>query len=245
MDAGFYYKSDQYISHTDSRKGLFNYLYHFVRSIMLGRKRRLLERWTKGRKALDIGSGTGYFMNELLQNNWEVSGIEISDQARAYCKEKFGLEVQSPEYLDNFPSAEKFNAITMWHVLEHVYDLPIILDKIGNLLFDDGILVVAVPNSQSYDAKHYQRFWAGWDVPRHLWHFNIGSLERLLLTHNLKIIQIKSMPMDGYYVSMLSEKNLKSGFYFIKGIIVGFIGQVLSLFDNRKSSSLIYVISKV
>ncbi|MBK7232799.1 MAG: class I SAM-dependent methyltransferase [Saprospiraceae bacterium] len=243
-EAGYYYKSKNYISHSDSKVGFVNKLYHLVRSIMLNRKRKILEKLTNSRKILDIGSGTGYFLNELKQHQWNVTGVEISEEARIYCFSKFNIQTHDPSYLTSLKVDEKFDIITLWHVFEHIYDFKGLLENVFTLLKDDGKLIVAVPNSESYDANYYKEVWAGYDVPRHLWHFSISSLSQILSSKGFNIDQIKRMPFDGYYVSLLSEANLKNRFGFINGFKVGFISHILSLFKKSKGSSLIYIISK-
>jgi len=243
-EAAYYYKSQNYVSHSDSNVGFVNKLYHMVRSIMLTRKRLILEKLTNSRKVLDIGSGTGYFLNELNQNKWDVTGIEISEDARRYCLDKFNIQTYDPSYLSTLESKEKFDVITLWHVFEHIYNFNELLDSIYLLLKDEGKLIIAVPNVESYDASYYKKEWAGYDVPRHLWHFSIKSLNLILSKKGFNIDRIKRMPFDGYYVSLLSEANLKNRFGFINGFIIGLLSHLMCLLKKSKCSSLIYIISK-
>jgi 2-polyprenyl-3-methyl-5-hydroxy-6-metoxy-1,4-benzoquinol methylase len=169
---GKYYQSEEYISHSNTTKGLVNAVYHQVRNYMLGRKRRLVEKaaGAKTGHILDVGAGTGFFLNEMKAHGWQVAGTEKIADARAFAKQEFGLEMDEPEQLFQFEK-ESFDAITLWHVLEHIHQLNENLEAFVRLLKPGGKLIIALPNHTSYDARHYKEYWAAWDVPRHLWHF--------------------------------------------------------------------------
>ena len=168
-EIGRYYESPDYISHTDTRKGLANRLYHYVRGFMLGRKASLIERicGTRNGSLLDIGTGTGYFSHFMQKRGWKVSAIEKSPQARAFAKEHFELMVEAPEALAAYGKGS-FDVITLWHVMEHLQDINGTWKRLADMLKERGVLVVAVPNPVSFDAQHYREMWAAYDVPRHL-----------------------------------------------------------------------------
>src|SRR6478735_645623 len=210
-----YYQSSAYISHSNTSQGIVNKLYHTVRSITLQSKRRLVEK-TSGKKTgslLDIGAGTGAFASTMKKNGWTVTGLEPDETARANAKKDFDIELQPTENL-SLLQPDTFNVITLWHVLEHVHNLHTYLDTFYSLLTDSGILIIAVPNYTSYDAKAYSTNWAAYDVPRHLYHFSPKSMDTLLKAHQFKLIQQKPMWFDSFYVSLLSEKYAsgKNGF---------------------------------
>ncbi len=185
-EIGRYYDAPEYVSHSDTHKGLINFLYHQVRKISLRSKARLVSKYAEIKKGmlLDIGSGTGYFMNKMKERKWIVTGVEISEDARKYAKQKFGIDSQASEYLYEIPCKTK-DVITMWHVLEHLEHLNRVLEYIQGVLKDNGTLVVALPNKDSLDARHYGEFWAAYDVPRHLWHFSPADFEHLARGVNL------------------------------------------------------------
>jgi 2-polyprenyl-3-methyl-5-hydroxy-6-metoxy-1,4-benzoquinol methylase len=107
----------------------------------------------------------------------------------------------------NLPAGPgQFDAITMWHVLEHVHDLSAYIQQLKSILRDNGKILIAVPNYTSLDAKIYQQYWAAYDVPRHLYHFSPRSVQMLMEKHGLKIIQYKPMWYDSFYISLLSSK---------------------------------------
>jgi len=244
-NVGRYYQSEEYISHSNTSKGLVNAVYHRVRSYMLGRKSRLVKKATKKKsgKILDVGTGTGFFLNEMKSHGWQVSGTEKSDEARTFTKKDFGLEINEPEQLFQFEN-ENFDAITLWHVLEHIHRLDENMETFGRLLKPEGKLIIAVPNPTSYDALHYKEFWAAWDVPRHLWHFGPEQMKLFGEKHGLRLNSIHTMPFDSFYVSLLSEKYKKSKLALVKGLMHGKISWLKSLVNKKKCSSVIYVFGR-
>ena len=247
-DIGEYYKSDSYISHSDTRKGLINRLYHFIRSITLQSKYKTVIRATGLRKGsiLDIGCGTGAFAHTMLANGWVTTGLEPDEEARARARETYDVDARPSAELFNLPPAQ-FDAITMWHVLEHVHELHRYLDQINGLLKDRGKLFIAVPNHVSTDAATYQSYWAAYDVPRHLYHFSPASMRRLAEDHGLRVCQVLPMWFDSFYVSMLSEGYRQSKPAFLRplrGAVHGLISNLVALANREKCSSLIYVIEK-
>jgi len=240
---GKYYNNANYVSHSNTKKGLFFKVYHLVRSFMLKQKCKLVIKETKKTKGkiLDVGSATGYFLNEMKLNGWEIEGIEQDENAIALGKEKFNIDANPPSHINSFEN-NSFDCITLWHVLEHVHQLSATVSNLNKLLKPEGVLIIAVPNHESYDANYYERYWAGWDIPIHLWHFSTKSMQDLMIKHNFEVVKKKTMPFDPFYVSLLSEKYKKgSG---LIGLFIGLCSMVLGYFNINKSSSIIYVIKK-
>ena len=192
---------------------------------------------------LDVGTGTGFFLNEMKTHNWKVSGIEKSDDAREFAEKEFGLGMEEPEQLFQFEK-ESFDAITLWHVLEHIHRLNENMEAFIRLLKPHGKLIIAVPNPTSYDARHYNQFWAAWDVPRHLWHFGPEQMKLFGERHGFQLQSLHNMPFDSFYVSLLSEKYKKSKLALFKGLMHGKISWLKSLSDKKRCSSVIYVFGK-
>ena len=248
---GPYYKSENYISHTNTSMGFVNRLYQIVRKRTLRQKRRLICKTTGKQRGtlLDVGSGTGAFVNEMKQNGWEVTGLEPDEDARRVAKESFHCELKSTDVLLSLPE-NAFDAITLWHVLEHVHDLKNYLHQFKKLLKPDGRLVIAVPNYTSFDASVYRQYWAAYDVPRHLYHFSPLSMKLLVHKNGMRIIEYKPMWFDSFYVSFLSSKYKNSGqdrqgkTNWVAASWNGFVSNLQALFDKRKCSSVIYIISK-
>ncbi len=235
-----YYKSEDYISHTDSRKSLFDKIYQFVKKISLNKKLQLINSfYSPSKNILDIGAGTGDFLNFCQLNSWNVFGVEPSEKARNIASKK-GIELK--ENINLFQN-KKFDVITLWHVLEHVENLSEYIHLLSNLLSDNGRLVIAVPNYKSYDAHYYKEFWAAFDVPRHLWHFSQSSIDKLFSLVDMSIEEIKPMKFDSYYVALLSEKYKNKKMNPFKSFFNGFYSN-LKATQTNEYSSLIYVLKK-
>ena len=232
-------------SHTDTRKGAMNTIYHYVRSYMLGRKARLVAREAhrKRGRLLDIGTGTGYFADTMARRGWKVEAVEKSPQARAFAKEHFDLDVKPESALKEFAPGS-FDVITLWHVMEHLEHLNETWEMLRELLTEKGMLIVAVPNCSSYDAGRYGEYWAAYDVPRHLWHFTPVTIQQLASRHGFIMAARHPMPFDAFYVSMLSEKHRGSSCSFLKGMYAGTLAWFSTLGRKERSSSMIYVFRK-
>ena len=233
-----YYKSETYISHTDSKKTFFDKAYQKVRSYTLKKKCFLLNSLkTDTKTVLDFGAGTGDFLKVLKNNNWEVSGIEPSLAARKIAAKK-GIDLK--ENLSEI-SNQKFDVITLWHVLEHVENLKSTIKTLKNALKPEGIILVAVPNYKSYDASFYKEHWAAYDVPRHLWHFSQHSIYKLFSEVEMVPDQTLPMKFDSYYVSLLSEKYKTGKLNPIKAFYRGFLSNMKAK-RTKEYSSLVYVL---
>lgn len=242
---GPYYKSEEYISHTDTSKGMVNRLYQKVRKRTLKSKRKLIQQTTgllKG-NLLDVGSGTGAFVNEMKQNGWEVKGLEPDEDARAVAKKTFDVSLDTMNELWSLETGT-YNAITLWHVLEHVHDLQAYMARLNELLAENGKLIIAVPNYTSKDAQIYGPYWAAWDVPRHLYHFSPASMSLLAEKHNLKIINYKPMWFDSFYVSMLSSKYKTGATKLLGAFLSGLRSNIKALGNVQRCSSIIYILEK-
>ncbi len=235
-----YYKSENYISHTDSNKSFFDKAYQLVKKVSLSQKESLIKKLNKGEGLLlDIGSGTGDFLVYAKSKNWNVQGVEPGEKARQL-SEKKGIIVN--EFLQDVEEMQ-FDVITLWHVLEHVEDYDAYILEIKKRLKPGGTLIVAVPNFKSNDALHYKEHWAAFDVPRHLWHFSKNSIERIFTPHHFKLIQTKPMWFDAFYVSLLSEKYKTGKANWIKAIWHGTHSNLSGIFTKEYSSH-IYILKK-
>ena len=240
-----YYDSDDYISHDDTAKGFLNVAYLLVRDFMFRRKRNIVENTTGYLKGnlLDIGCGTGYFAGKMKNSGWQVTGIEPNRKARELGAARFGIDVKDPDQISDIPD-QSFDCITLWHVLEHLYDPYKYSTEIKRLLKPGGYCITALPNSGSYDADFYVKAWAAYDVPRHLWHFNPSTVKLFWDKEGFKIVRIRRLPLDVFYISILSEKNLGTALPFIRGSLKGLWFAVKSSFNKDKTSSLIFILQK-
>lgn len=228
-----YYKSENYISHTDSKKGVVEKIYHTVKKYMLRKKLSWInKKFPQKGRILDIGAGTGDFLVEAKKCGWKVSGIEPDEQARLKAKQK-GITLF--ENADSFKS-NKFDVITLWHVFEHVHDLRTQLIEFEHLLKKNGLLVIAVPNFKSYDAQYYKEYWAAFDVPRHLWHFSQNSFRHLMAGTGFKQSDSRPLIFDAFYVSLLSEKYRSGKSKLIKPLLVGLKSNIKARTTSEYSS---------
>jgi len=243
-EIGKYYQSQEYISHSDTRKGLMNRLYHASRTIMLRMKYRMVRKVAQGNKLLDIGTGTGYFPGYMKKKGFRVTGVEVDEKAREFAMGEFGIQVYAPEDFISQKIQGQFDVITLWHVLEHLDNFDLYIERMLGHLEHGGTLVIALPNCNAYDARHYKEYWAGYDVPRHLWHFTPSTLQYLAEKHGLKVSKMKRLPLDPFYNAMLSEKYRGNGLNMFAGLIIGKLAYIESLIHLKKSSSLVYFLNR-
>jgi 2-polyprenyl-3-methyl-5-hydroxy-6-metoxy-1,4-benzoquinol methylase len=233
-----YYESEDYISHTDGKRNLFEKVYQYIKDIALKNKLNLINglQPDKG-NLLDIGAGTGDFLAVAKQNGWKITGIEPNEKAKNIAINKGISFVENSELLEK----ESFDTITMWHVLEHVPDLELQIKELKRLLKPNGTILIAVPNFNSYDAKHYGSYWAAYDVPRHLWHFSKTAIKLLFEKQDLHLQKVLPMKFDAFYVALLSEKYQKGKMNLINAFLVGLKSNFKGS-RNLEYSSHIYVI---
>jgi 2-polyprenyl-3-methyl-5-hydroxy-6-metoxy-1,4-benzoquinol methylase len=234
-----YYKSENYISHKETQIGIINRLYLFVRGINLKLKINFIQKLSKGKSILDYGCGTGGFLKYAYDKGFITTGFEPDQGAReiASIKNRLILDQEG-----NKKDITRYDIITMWHVLEHIQNPQAVITNLINRLNKDGILIIALPNPYSFDAQYYNSYWAGYDVPRHLYHYGERQIKNLVEQSGLKLIRTRGMVFDAYYVSMLSEKYKKN--YTIFGVAFGLVSNMLARLKNKNYSSKIYVFVK-
>ena len=236
---GNYYKSEDYVSHSSTKKGLVNSVYNKVRNYTLNQKVKLVKRLVTGRDLLDVGAGTGHFLKRARDNGFSVLGLEPDEDARKVAHEQNNVNLQTLDSLSTL-TPSSYDCVTMWHVLEHVYNLQEDTKQIASLIKENGVWIIAVPNHTSFDGTHYGSFWAAYDVPRHLYHFSPATIVPFIEQLGFKLEEQLPMKFDAYYVSMLSEKY-KGGSLF-NALRIGWLSNMRS--KNGKCSSQIYVFRK-
>lgn len=241
---GPYYASPDYISHSNTDKGLLNKVYQRVRKFTLVQKAQLIISYTKQTgNILDVGAGIGAFLSVMKEKGWSVKGIEPDNVARKNAEQLFRLTLQEPSELFLLKQ-NSYDAITLWHVLEHVHDLHPYVEQLKNLLTAEGKIFIAVPNYTSTDAAAYRNYWAAYDVPRHLYHFTPKSIEKLASLHGLKLEAKKPMWFDAFYISLLSSKYYRGRTSWISAGWNGLRSNLAALTNKDRCSSVIYILSK-
>ncbi len=232
-----YYESEDYISHTDGKRSLFEKMYHTIKNVALKNKLKLINAQSEKGKLLDIGAGTGDFLVVAKNDGWDTIGIEPSDKAKSIAINKGVSFAANLSDLEN----HSFDIITMWHVLEHVPNLDEYILELKRLLKPTGTILIAVPNFKSFDAEYYGRFWAAYDVPRHIWHFSKTAIQKLFSEKEMNLVAVMPMKFDSFYVSLLSEKYKTGKMNFVKAFFVG-LKSNKSGKQTKEYSSHIYVI---
>lgn len=240
-----YYRSDNYISHSNTAKGLVNRIYHLVRKTTLARKRNLVRKTTglSTGRLLEIGSGTGAFLQEMKSHGWQTTGLEPDAGARQIARSTHNIELLGTDTLYQLPPGS-FDAIALWHVLEHVQDLSRYTEQLKRLLKDTGRLLIAVPNYTAADEGFYHEYWAAYDVPRHLYHFSPRAMQALMERHGLKILGHQPMWYDSFYIAMLSSRYKTGKTSWLGSCWNGLRSNWKALGDVKKCSSVIYIIGK-
>ncbi|MEI7500581.1 MAG: methyltransferase domain-containing protein [Bacteroidota bacterium] len=242
INIGMYYQSEEYISHDAEKSNFLNRIYRLARIISIRGKFRIIKKFCPGGKILDIGCGTGEFLHYCRQKGFEVTGVEPNAKASTFAQSKNQVIVFGQ--LESLSGAGGlFNCITMWHVLEHVPNLDELIIQVKQLLAPNGVFIVAVPNSNSWDAAYYKEYWAAYDVPRHLYHFTQCTMEKLVSMTGLEVRKIFPQKLDAYYVSMLSEKYKSGKTNYFKSIAFGFWANLQAKKRDIGHSSLIFVLS--
>ena len=239
---GEYYKSEEYYSHQENKKGFIPRLYESVKKVNLKHKYKLATQGMSVGKMLDIGCGVGDFLHTAEEQGWACTGVEPSEDAKSIAKTRIKADIINSEALENIPD-ESFDVITMWHVLEHVDDLKWQIEQLYRLTKTGGRIVIAVPNYKSYDGQYYKELWAAYDVPRHLNHFNRNTLTKMFKSQGLNLIRTDKLIWDAYYISYMSEQYKHHSLPLIKGAIRGCISNC----HARRSgewSSMVYIFEK-
>lgn len=239
---GEYYKSEEYYSHQENKKGFIPRLYESVKKVNLKHKYNLATQGLNVGKMLDIGCGVGDFLHTAEEHGWTCTGVEPSEDAKAIAKTKTKANIINSEDMEKIPDAT-FDLITMWHVLEHVDDLKWQIEQLHRLTKTKGRIVIAVPNYKSYDAQYYKELWAAYDVPRHLSHFNKNVLTKIFKSKNLELVQTDKLIWDAYYISYMSEQYKQHKFPLLKGTFRGCISNCKAR-HTKEWSSMVYIFEK-
>lgn len=234
-----YYLSSDYDSHKDVGVGIMGKLYQIAKRFSLRVKLNWVSRYSEisSGQLLDIGAGTGEFMKAAQERGWRSKGVEPATAARELALEK-GLTVyNSWEHI----SENNYDVITLWHVLEHLPDTDRYVKMLKRFIKPGGVIFIAVPNFKSKDAEIYGRFWAAYDVPRHLYHFSRDAILEIFQPQGFDLIATKPLWLDAYYIALLSEKYKRGKPNYLRAFLNGTFSNLLAM-KNGEFSSLTYVL---
>lgn len=233
-----YYPKEGYLSHTDNAQGLKDRLYLWVKNKNIQTKLRWIAVQSNRPKILDFGAGNGAFALAAQAKGWHVCTQEFSDDVLLSLKAK-GLKA-----VDVSQQKDAFDAITLWHVFEHLPNPKAQLATFYNALTPGGILVLALPNINAWDARHFGAQWAAYDVPRHLWHYNKTAIAQLAKDAGFHLVKTHNMFWDAFYISLLSEQYRQSKCAWIHAIIKGSLSNLLG-WRKKNTSALTFILQKL
>jgi len=239
-EAGPYYMSTNYISHSDTQEGIINKLYHAVRSFTLTQKTRWIEKEKGGNfELLDIGCGNGHFLHACQKAGWKINGMELDPATATRAESLLGIDIYPS--IKEIPKDEKFRLISLWHVLEHVYELEEYFHFFKSRIASGGVLLLALPNSTSFDAQYFKEYWAAYDVPRHIYHFDPNTIESLAKKYGFKLKSTKGQIFDSFYISLLSHGYKTGKKKLISSFLVGMWSNLSAYFGKGNYSSNLYI----
>ena len=239
-DISLYYNSSNYDSFKNTAKGTLDIIYFLIQKIMFRYKLFLLRIYLKGNRILDYGAGSGKFAAYLSKKKFNTSVVEPYNKE---IKNQSLLNINVFEKIADISKSDYYDGITLWHVLEHLSNPEHVLSKIHNLLEKNGVLMIAVPNINSLDARYYKSYWAALDVPRHIWHYTIKGIISLVESKGFKLEKKYPLFFDAYYVTYISETHKNSRFSMIRGFFFALLSNFSALF-NKEFSSMIFVFKK-
>jgi 2-polyprenyl-3-methyl-5-hydroxy-6-metoxy-1,4-benzoquinol methylase len=243
-EAAKYYATEEYIEHSDASDGLINTVYHKARRWMLHHKHDMIRKLNRPTKLLDFGTGTGYFLQYMKSKGYAVTGVEISEKARTFGQKEFGLDIRHPDRLFDKDIGEGFGYVTFWHVLEHVYAPEKMLKKLHDIISPDGVVIVALPNYHCVEEGFYKAYWNGYDVPRHLWHWDKKSFTLFAEMCGYHVMKTKILPLDPFYNCLISESYRKKKWAHILIPFIGIASLVRGWMDHGQASSIVYFLEK-
>lgn len=164
------------------------------RSYGISKRCRSIEKLKTSGRLLEVGCGTGIFLNEMQKRGWSVVGVEPNYQAGQYAVNRFSLEIFRHTVEEFAPVAKDFDVIVLWNVLEHLPTPAQDLKKLYHALRFGGLFVLCIPNLESLDRKLFGKSWSGWDLPRHLYLFPRGVLEKFFQEMGMEVIARQGSP---------------------------------------------------
>ncbi len=203
-EIGDYYPPEYYGD--ENRR--FNPLFEWLITVFRRRRVRRIRAYVAKGRVLDVGCGRGLTLSYLAEDGWSVQGVEISDVAAGHARSVLGIPVHTGDVLSTPFDEGSFDVVVLWHSLEHFAEPGAVLDRCARLLAPGGLLVVAVPNYESLQARASGRSWFHLDVPRHYVHFRLGVLVQALNARGLDVREVSHFALEqnpyGWIQSLLN-----------------------------------------
>lgn len=208
-EIGSYYPANYYGDNNRRFNALLEGLIPFFRS----RRARAIEKFAPKGRILDVGCGRGILPAIMRERGWEVDALEFSETAAQYARDELRLPVFVGNILQSPYADSSFDTVVLWHVLEHLPDPAAAIRKVRQILRPGGLLVIAVPNFESLQARFAGRHWFHLDVPRHYHHFSLTVLRRLLTSNGFSICDISHLSLEynpyGWIQSLLNRLGFR------------------------------------
>lgn len=204
----------------------------WYRTYLLNTEVRLLKKMlNKGSKILDVGCGRGDILYLCKRSGFETYGIELSEKAARNARIEYGLDVYQGSLFEIDFGPNYFDAITFYHVFEHLPDSLRVLKKANRMLKDEGILVIQIPNIDSLQFKLFSKRWFGLSIPQHFYHFSSRTIEEMLKKANFEIVNIRHI------------SNRCNPSVFVSSLIPKLNPHTFLMEENRGKSQLIFKIT--
>jgi 2-polyprenyl-3-methyl-5-hydroxy-6-metoxy-1,4-benzoquinol methylase len=163
----------------------------------------LLSRYKSGGSLLDVGCSTGFFLRVARDQGWETCGLEISPDTASLARDRYGLDVLTGTLEETTFPANRFDAVTLWDVIEHVQDPVTTMSIVHRILKDDGLVAFLTPNvgglfpRAAYAAARIIDYWPHPEPPHHLFQFSKTTARRLVTRTGFTVRQVvdKRIPL--------------------------------------------------
>ena len=233
-----YYNLEEYDPHEPTNRGLWKKVYTTIQLVTFYWKFIKIRPFKLSGKILDIGGGQGEFTNYMANKDWFAY---LQDEHSTQKDFNNSNKVKYFRFLNDIPNDKYFQVISLWHSLEHIHDIEYVMKYINKNLEKDGIALIAVPNLDAPERLFLKRNWIPYDPPRHLYHFNLTSLEALCDKFKLKVIRKHSMYQDTPYNVLISLKPLNT-IKFIAALSITIFSWAVTFIRGPKYSSSILLV---
>ncbi|MBC8257126.1 MAG: class I SAM-dependent methyltransferase [Candidatus Marinimicrobia bacterium] len=235
-----YYNSPEYDPHNNLKNNKLGKLYKLVQSVALRFKFRRISSFHKSGKILDVGGGNGEFAAFMALQGWKVV---LQDKISKIDNLRDRENIIAVQNLEKIKKDECFNVITLWHSLEHIHNIEELYSQINRLLKPDGILLIAIPNINAPEKPFFNNKWAPFDAPRHLYHFQLNTLNELCNRYKFEIVRKFSLFQDTPYNILLSLSE-NTPFQFLRGMLVFCYSIIVTILRGPEHSSSLLVICR-